>query len=248
MLSLIFKPTAKYELVRLGSKNDGGYLVEKRSFKETDTLISIGINDDWSFEKSFLGNIQRIITVDDKLNFKFLIKKLILSLLFFRIKNFFPILNKIFEYFFLFKKNKFLHIKKFVCDFNSNNTITLDTLVKDLKINSDKIFLKIDIEGSEYRLLEDLILIKKRLKGLIIEFHHFDLHYERIINFIKKIDLNLAHIHPNNFSPINKYGDPTTIEMTFTAFDGNTLEEINLPNDLDAPNNPNFDDINLNFS
>ena len=34
-------------------KTDGGYIVDKRIFNKTDTLITCGLNDDWEFEKNF---------------------------------------------------------------------------------------------------------------------------------------------------------------------------------------------------
>ena len=52
------------------------------------------------------------------------------------------------------------------------------------RIKSNKIFLKIDIEGSEYRILDDLIRYQDLIKGLVIEFHNIDLHMEKILNFI----------------------------------------------------------------
>ena len=50
----ILKPKYNYDLIRIGRDNDGGYLVEKKSFENTECLISLGINDDWSFEEDFL--------------------------------------------------------------------------------------------------------------------------------------------------------------------------------------------------
>ena len=55
-----------------------------------------------------------------------------------------------------------------------------------------------DIEGSEYRVLNDLIKIKKKLIGLAIEFHDVDLNIEKILSFNKKIGLKLVNVHANN--------------------------------------------------
>ena len=41
------------KLVRLGSIDDGGYVVPKKVLKNTDYLISFGISDNWDFEKHF---------------------------------------------------------------------------------------------------------------------------------------------------------------------------------------------------
>ena len=56
MLPKQLKPIHKYNLIRLGKKNDGGYLVEKESLFNSKGLISFGLNYDWSFEKDFFQN------------------------------------------------------------------------------------------------------------------------------------------------------------------------------------------------
>ena len=55
-LPLPLKPKFVYDLVRIGSLNDGGYLVEKNSFMNANCLISFGISTNWDFEKQFLSN------------------------------------------------------------------------------------------------------------------------------------------------------------------------------------------------
>ena len=50
--------TAK-DLLRIGKNYDGGYLISSKDLHRSDFLISLGINDDWSFEKDFL-NLNRV--------------------------------------------------------------------------------------------------------------------------------------------------------------------------------------------
>ena len=71
------------------------------------------------------------------------------------------------------------------------------------KNSYDNVFLKIDIEGSEYRILDQLIENQKKINGLVIEFHDCDLHFDRINRFIQSFELDLVHIHVNNYSYIN---------------------------------------------
>ena len=53
------------------------------------------------------------------------------------------------------------------------------------------------------------------MTGLVIEFHDVDLHQEKILEFINNFNLELTHIHPNNFGLKDDNGDPKVIEMTF---------------------------------
>ena len=41
------------DLVRIGKKYDGGYLVSQSDIEKSEILIGLGINDDWSFEIDF---------------------------------------------------------------------------------------------------------------------------------------------------------------------------------------------------
>ena len=50
-LPIFLKPKKEYNLIRLGKNNGGGYLVSENSIKNSNKLISMGIKDDWTFEK-----------------------------------------------------------------------------------------------------------------------------------------------------------------------------------------------------
>jgi hypothetical protein len=69
MLPKNFRPKKNYDLIRLGRNNDGGYLVEKNSIKNSKTLISFGIGNDWSFESHFKSqNNIKIFAYDYSVN------------------------------------------------------------------------------------------------------------------------------------------------------------------------------------
>jgi len=55
MLPNFLKPyhTALSNLIRLGRKSDGGYVIDKRVIKKTKAVISCGLEAEWSFEKQF---------------------------------------------------------------------------------------------------------------------------------------------------------------------------------------------------
>lgn len=240
-LDNILKPKFQYQLIRVGKKNDGGYLVGEETVKKADVLISFGIKNDWSFEKNFkkINNRAKIKCYDDQLNFKLLVRLFIIQLIFV-FKNFkFSLLLKnfidIFEYFFIKKKIEF------------NQEIITYGDIRKISRNSENIFFKIDIDGHEYRIFDELIQIKEKIVGIVIEIHDIDLHFERVLSFCKNIGLELTHIHPNNFAIMDNKGDPTVIELTFEKSPRKISENCVLPNPLDMQNDPETSNISLKF-
>jgi len=239
----ILKPKYNYDLIRIGRDNDGGYLVEKKSLENTECLISLGINDDWSFEEDFLKKNKKTIIkcFDDALDEKFLLKKIIIQFIsFFEKRNFGLLKNSISNYF------SFLRIKKKI-QFNKKR-ISYNDLNKILNQETNNIFLKIDIEGHEYRLLDDLLINQNKIIGLIIEFHDCDLHLEKITKFLSLFNLTLVHIHGNNFAPTDLNGDIVVLELTFSKNPIQVSDICVLPNKLDMPNCHNKNEVILNFN
>ena len=242
-LPLFLKPKASYNLIRVGRDNDGGYLVEKKSLEISKSLISLGIYDDWSFEKKFLKINQnsKIYCYDSQVSLSFFKKKII--------KQFF------FVYYFgfseLFKTiNLYFDFKKFFSNhFFLKHHIFYNDIKKILSEHNldDAIFFKIDIEGSEYRILKELVSIKKKISGVCIEFHDVDLNLDKIKKFIEEIDLTLVHIHPNNYAKKDINNNPTVLELTFARNPISYKKELTLPNFLDQKNNSLEDDINIEF-
>lgn len=240
-LDKFFKPIANYELVRIGRSNDGGYLIGKNSINSSKYLISIGLDLDWSFEEGFKKKNDKIniICFDDNLDKKFIFKKIIIQIILI-------IFNRNLKYLISLIKN-FINFDLFVkkVDYKKKKINYGDVLKIQNDINN--LFFKIDIEGSEYRILDELIIIKNKITGLVIEFHDVDLHLSKIENFINNIELKLIHVHPNNFGGLDKFGNPTLLELTFEK-EPIIINEINtLPNKFDMKNNPDADDINITF-
>ena len=117
-------------------------------------------------------------------------------------------------------------------------------------------FLKIDIEGSEYRILPDIIARQDAVSGFVIEFHDVDLHVDRISAFIADAApwFFVEHLHINNYGPMAPNGLPTAIEMSFGRVDrapvrhhDATLRPYPLAG-LDVSNNPQAADIAFTFA
>ena len=234
------------DLVRIGRDYDGGYLVSQSDIEKSEILIGLGINDDWSFEEDFLKRKKiPIFTYDASVSRKHFLKKIILSS--FRIDNlklFFYWLKVFIKYKIFFSQPQVHHIQKFV-GLNSNNEhhCTFENVINGT--DSKNIFLKIDIEGSEHRFLNDIIANEERISGMVIELHDCDIHLKKIQKFINQFRLNLVHVHANNFSPIRlDDGLPLVLELTFSKY-AELLDNCILPHNLDMPNNRNFLDYKL---
>ena len=101
--------------------------------------------------------------------------------------------------FFKMKNNNKFYLKKIG---KCQNCLCLNDIITNYLKDEKKLFLKIDIEGSEYDILEDIILNKSKIQGIVIEFHEVSKNIDKIINFTNKLntDLYLVHIHANNYS------------------------------------------------
>ncbi len=248
MLNRLYKPKHLYDLIRIGKNNDGGYLIEKQSLESARSLISFGLSTDWSFEKHFYKlNPVLIHSYDHTLTLGFLLKNIF--------KNFMKILiGKIMlpirsigiaiDYLIFFRDNKLHFLEKIGSE---QKATSLNKVFSKIDENKKPFFIKIDIEGSEYRIMDDLIDNADDISGLAIELHDVDLHKEKIENFIKNFSLKLVHIHPNNFSDLDKNGDPTTLEITFANSPKIINSKSKIPHELDQKNNPDGDDQILNF-
>src|SRR6056300_522783 len=184
MLPQYLKPfeTSYENLIRLGNKFDGGYVIDKRVIDKTETIIACGLNDEWSFEKAFQNKNKRI-------------NKLI----------------NIIDYYFFFK-NKNKHFKKKIVknSINKLSEISINEAIRD----KNNVLLKIDIEGDEYNILNDVDKNFDRLNLLIIEFHDLQKNLIKIKEFLENTQMKNIHINANNYGMIDETGIPQVIEMT----------------------------------
>lgn len=251
----------KDQLVRVGSIDDGGYVVPLLNIKDSEILISMGISDNWDFEKDFskISNA-KILAYDDSINSEYWINRFKKDLVkFLKLKIFKPRkLYKMFQYldFVLFfkknKKNKFF-LKRVGNDKNSINIEEIN--LNEIKDNN-QVFLKIDIEGSEYEILDQIVSIKNKIQGIVIEFHDVTSNLDKIKNFLKTIedDLKLVHIHANNYSLKEFDQFPDAIELTISNIkklsnkEHGTSESHEYPLEgLDFPNSKRSPEIKIIF-
>ncbi len=262
MLPKNFKPifVENKFLTRVGPDYDGGYILNNALIKNIETLITFGLSDEWDFEKDLLKKKPEIsiYAFDHTVNNLFWINRLKKDIIhFFLLKKlrFKKILNifKYLDYISFFDNKKRFHIQKKIGITNEDYDVNfiINNLLKDKK----KILLKIDIEGDEFNILDQILKNENLLDGLLIEFHDINQNnnLSKINNFLQNLKyLKLIHIHANNYAPPDKNGDPTVIEMTFTnenlieKFEKNNEKTYPIEN-LDVKNRKRLPDISIKF-
>tara|TARA_Y100000591_G_scaffold309425_1_gene310724 strand:+ start:147 stop:944 length:798 start_codon:yes stop_codon:yes gene_type:complete len=226
-----FKPyNLGYNLIRIGSKHDGGYLIPN-ILEKIEFCISPGVDKTVSFERQLLDDyninsflLDHTVEADEK-----------------------------------FLKD-FDFTKKKLSVLSNDNEISLEDFYNQkIKNKSNNGILQMDIEGDEYKVLlstPDSVL--KKFKILVIEFHDLDkinnkFNYSIINSLLDKLlnNFSICHIHPNNFSKkINFYKNVYISEILEVSFLRQDLvlfkEKIKyLPHPLDSRNVTDKKDINL---
>jgi hypothetical protein len=228
------RPIESTDLIRMGRPNDGGYVIPEKIFSFCDGLLSYGINKDWSFEKDFWKKNPNTIIhcYDHSVSF--------LTLIFFTIKSFFlSILRLILldrkrfekefsglfvipDYFNFFQKNR-VYFKNRIWFNNDDNSKTIEDTLKEIYLSGAKnIFLKMDIETAEYKVLDDIFKTKKNIVGMAIEFHKIDEYSKEFNLLIDKIleKFYIVHAHGNNYGKLfGKNNFPSIVELTFIKKD-----------------------------
>ena len=257
MLPHIFKPfrSNKYNLLRVGPRKDGGYIIDRRVIKKSKTVITCGLNDDWEFEKNYLkiNPESKIIAYDHTVNKKFWkkrFKKDFIALILLKKITINKILDifKYIDYKFFFKRN--IHISKKVV-LNKKNTNEIS--IKEILDKKKNVILKIDIEGDEYKILNDINNEQNKINLLLVEFHDISKNMQKIKNFLNKSKFKIIHLHGNNYGGVDKFNNPNVIEVTlinskkFTVNKKKSTQKYPILG-LDFKNLKRREDIKLKFN
>jgi hypothetical protein len=252
-----FRPAACDSLARIGGPNDGGYVVPLEAVRAAGALLSFGLSHDWTFERDFKRhNAKAVIhcydhTVTLLTAFLYSIGQLMRLLLLFRTSA----LPKVFSWidYLLFFRADRVHFRQRIWRDNQDNSATVEDAFGRLP-EQCPVFVKMDIEGSEYRVLEDLLRHAKTIVAMAIEFHDVDIVPGLFNSLIEKIkqDFYIVHIHANNMGGVAPFQFPIAPEITFLnkRFYNSPPPPSRLrypiPG-LDQPNNPRLPEFVFEF-
>jgi len=275
-----FRPKFLDDLIRLGRAFDGGYVVNERAIRQSRFLLSFGVNDDWSFEADFRERMPdaRIFCFDYSVSKQILREKVLeslnqilsvrfvlgaLSLNFRGVRNKFQYLKRAirlhsdFSLFFSGRNVRFF--SRGVSNSAGTKYFTIDEVFQMLpsdQLVENSIFVKMDIERSEFRVLPGLLKFEKYINGLVIEFHDLDILWPNFVKLMNQLAANfeITHLHGNNHCElIPDSRTPKLLEITFlrrSLIQDNELQPkavvYPIPG-LDQPNDNLKDDYPLYF-
>lgn len=215
--------------IRLGNMYDGGYVIPENLLPVIEVEYCYGVDYYMDFEEDLIKRIDVPVRFYD------------------HTVDGLPAKNKNF-----FFKKQGIAEKKYG---------SFDTFRNHMENNGDsgkKILLKIDIEGGEWKIMEDIINeSSENIVAIVLEIHRL-YRYEKIAKYIKtlrKINsrFTLVHLHGNNNGEtVYLSGNmvPSVLELTF--INNNLVKDkkimaSTLPSEKDYPNVRGKEDMILDF-
>jgi hypothetical protein len=238
LVTFLIKYTAYDEegiikLTRLGRDNDGGYIVPEKAVKVADALFGYGISDDNSFEEDFSNKYGKPSYGFDCGVHGFKGK----STLFTFVEE-------------CIGTAESLHLK----DVSSKKVSSFTEQLDRCQLRDKKVFVKMDIEGGEYKAFEGILPNPKNVTGLVFELHFlYDIteinQAIKLLSDLRK-DFILLHVHIVNYDfPHSAYQSKNVVgqfqkvlELTYINRSLVDTFEISknqkYPTEMDMPNDP----------
>lgn len=178
-------PVSVPDLIRLGGKMDGGYLVPRLAVERAQGLLSFGLGDDFTFDQDWhaLKPQDPIHMYDasvDQNNIKIRVNT--------NVRGQIDIRS---EYINFFKGS----VKHFVEYIRPENFVeALD------RLGVDQVFIKMDIEGSEYALIDLFVEYHTKIVGIAMEWHDCANRNPKWHDAVKRLQqhFDIVHMHGNN--------------------------------------------------
>lgn len=217
------------KLVRLGKDNDGGYVVPTIALEKSDVLMGYGIADDISFEQQYSQQYDRHSYGFDG-----------------GVANIRTGHSKCHFYSECLGNDSHLYKGQV----SSRKFASYSEHLKKLGLEKKKIFLKMDIEGAEFDVFDDILRHQENISGFVLELHmnNNPVEVKKLLSSIDKSFL-LVHVHGNTccksekWTFISKYSTrpiPSILELTYVNRDLITSYKVarnqKHPTELDQPN------------
>lgn len=230
-------PVAVPNLVRLGGKMDGGYLVPRTAIDHAQGLLSFGLGDDFSFDQDWhaLKPQDPIHMYDASVSFENLQIRVNPA-----VRGHIDLRSEYQEF---FQGNR-QHWPEYIEP--SNFAQALD------RIGVDQVFVKMDIEGAEYPLIDLFVEHHSRIVGIAMEWHHCANRNPKWRAAVDKLNEHYAivHMHGNNHVTPDNEGIFGCMELTHVRRDlitNTSLRKHVYVPELDYSNKHGQDDYEYYF-
>lgn len=259
------RPVGSGAMVRMGRDHDGGYVLPLAAVEACDGLLSLGINDDWSLDRDFVGRKPSapVVGYDPTISgVGFLLKALsrtpayAIGCLLAPARN----LRRLRHVWFValdyrtFFGGRALHRRLWIAGDSVPGSRTLDEALAEPSLACcRRLFVKMDIEGAEYPVFAHRSPGSLARVGLLaVEFHQVadNLAELEALARVLGADFAVAHVHANNCGAIIR-GIPDVLEVVWVKREllpAGAPEPARLPiPGLDQPNTSRRPEIALRF-
>lgn len=254
-------------MVRVGRAHDGGYVLPSLLVERATVLLSFGISNDWSFEADFLARNPhvRLHGFDASVGPWYFAKRALRSYVAAgghglagkgsRRERSLARAHASRDYFSFFRGRAHHHCHFIRGSATGGTGVTLAEAFALADVQaSDRVLLKIDIEGAEYDVVPDIGALASRIDGIAFEFHETQRRRAEFNAAMAALApaFDLVHVHGNNYEGVDAEGFPDAPELTFLsralAGAAPPLPAGTLPRPgLDYPNDPAKADIPLGW-
>jgi hypothetical protein len=254
----LVRPVECGSLRRLGAPHDGGYVVPADAITRAALLLSFGVETDWRFERDAvaLNPRLRVEAYDPSVGRKYFAERALrtaasvpLRVATLNARRTLTSVRKLrasIDYF-VFFAGRHRHHRQRVWHNGDRGSVSLDTALERAGATRPlSVFAKIDIEGSEYRVLPRLCERAELFTGLVVEFHHLDICAAAFNEQMAALreTFEVVHVHGNNYGDLTADRSlPLSLEVSFVhrALCDSRPEPYGGPlprPGLDAPNDP----------
>ncbi len=215
------------EFIRLGRNNDGGYVVPVAALKSADVLMGYGIADDISFERDFSRRF-------DKPSFGFDCG----------VQNIETEDSRCHFCSECIGTSQYLYKNQL----SSERISSFSQQLQRLGLMNKKIFIKMDIEGAEFDVMDDILKYAQNITGIVLEIHIPYNDPKKVLKTLSELShcFILVHLHGNNCSNFyfktehSTHPVPTVLELTYINKNLVDFYEISNnqkhPKSIDQPN------------
>jgi hypothetical protein len=227
----LLHPIEYQPLVRLGPPRDGGYVVPGDQLAHCRLLLSLGVNDDWSFDRACVAANPglAVVGVDHSVGPAFFRRRILRSRLKIagyslllrrdKLRTYRAYLDNALDYFRFFSAPH-RHLQLMVAGADGSGRISVASLLAGHApppAAEPDVFLKMDIEGGEYEAIGDIVGAAARIRCIAAEFHDLDTRTDTFNQALRELRREFlpVHVHANNHCPYDAGNDfPSTIELT----------------------------------